>query len=144
MSPFSSLLHDLRKRFNISQKTLGELTGYEQGYVSALELGVKGPPTSEFLQKLISALSLSEEDACRIRDAVETSRYKILIRKDAPESIFLMCNELRQQLDHLHPGQIEAIRAVLRLSPSLKEPEPSVDHRFCHQKTDPRREEAAM
>lgn len=144
MSPFSTFLHYLRVHLNISQKALGELMGYEQGYVSALELGVKGPPTSEFLQKLISALSLSEEDASRIREAAEASRRKVEIPKDAPESIFLMCHELRQQLDHLHPCQVDAIRAVLRLSPNTKEPEPSVDLRFCHQKTDPRREEAAM
>jgi transcriptional regulator with XRE-family HTH domain len=59
MSPFSHFLHDLRMRLEIRQAELAELVGYEQSYISALEVGLKGPPTQEFIARLIHALSLS-------------------------------------------------------------------------------------
>ena len=56
MNPFSHYLHDLRMRHEIRQSELAELLGYEQSYISALEIGAKGPPTPEFIEKLILAL----------------------------------------------------------------------------------------
>jgi predicted transcriptional regulator len=45
MSPFSHFLHELRLQHQIRQSELAELLGYEQSYISALEVGIKGPPT---------------------------------------------------------------------------------------------------
>lgn len=50
MSPFSHFLHELRLRHQIRQAELAELLGYEQSYISALEIGAKGPPTEEFVE----------------------------------------------------------------------------------------------
>jgi predicted transcriptional regulator len=47
MSPFSHFLHTLRMRLEIRQAELAALVGYEQSYISALEVGLKGPPTEE-------------------------------------------------------------------------------------------------
>jgi len=54
MSPFSHFLHELRMRLEIRQAELAELVGYEQSYISALEVGLKGPPTQEFITRLIA------------------------------------------------------------------------------------------
>jgi len=62
MSPFSHMLYELRMRFEIRQADLAELVGYEQSYISALEVGSKGPPTPEFIDKLVSVLELSGSD----------------------------------------------------------------------------------
>ena len=51
MSPFSHFLHELRLQHQIRQSELAELLGYEQSYISALEVGIKGPPTDEFVRK---------------------------------------------------------------------------------------------
>ena len=48
-------------RHGIRQTELAELIGYEQTYISALEVGKKGPSTPEFVERLISALMLSAE-----------------------------------------------------------------------------------
>lgn len=96
--------------------------GYEQSYVSALEVGSKGPPTEEFVSRLIAVLGLDEADIDLLRDAVEASQRKFQIPNDAPLSVFTLCHELRKQIDRLNPLQIEAILAILRLSNSLKEP----------------------
>lgn len=45
MSPFAHFLHDLRMRYGIRQRDLAERMGYETGYFSALEVGIKGTTT---------------------------------------------------------------------------------------------------
>lgn len=59
MSPFADFLHELRMRHGIRQTELAQILGYEQGYLSALELDKKGPPTQEFIQKLINRFKLT-------------------------------------------------------------------------------------
>lgn len=125
MSPFAYLLHDLRMRSGIRQHELAELVGYEQSYLSALERGTKGPPTPEFVQKLVSALALDEQDVHRVWDAVDASQRRVEIPNDAPPSVFLMCQELRKQIERLHPIQIELMLIALKLSSSLKEAAPA-------------------
>ncbi|UGA40203.1 helix-turn-helix domain-containing protein [Chromobacterium haemolyticum] len=70
MSPFAHMLHELRMRYGIRQGDLAELIGYEQSYVSSLEVGIKGPPQPEFITKLIKALDLPPEDQARLSAAV--------------------------------------------------------------------------
>ncbi|HEX5806423.1 MAG TPA: helix-turn-helix transcriptional regulator [Macromonas sp.] len=54
MSPFSLSLHDLRLRNGLRQAELAELMGYEQSYISALEVGLMSDDTvSEKLAKLV-------------------------------------------------------------------------------------------
>ena len=59
MSPFSHFLHELRLRLEIRQADLAKLVGYEQSYISALEVGLKGPPTQEFITRLIQAVAIA-------------------------------------------------------------------------------------
>lgn len=67
MSPFSHFLHELRLRHQIRQSELAELLGYEQSYISALEIGAKGPLTEEFVERLIVALSLPPSEQAQVR-----------------------------------------------------------------------------
>lgn len=124
MSPFSILFRHVREKSGLRQKDLADLLGYEQSYLSAIEIGTKGPPTPEFVQRLVTVLVLKEEDARQMWEAMDASQRKIQIPSDAPEDVFLLGHELRKQIDHLHPSQVEAIRAVLRISAVAKAPEP--------------------
>lgn len=125
MSPFSILFRHTRDKSGLRQKDLAELLGYEQSYVSAIEIGTKGPPTLEFVHKLISVLALNEDEAQKLWEAMDASQRKIQIPSDAPEGIFLLGYELRKQIDHLHPLQVEAMLAILRLSTAMKASEPA-------------------
>lgn len=125
MNPFSTVLRRIREDHGLRQKALAEMLGYEQSYVSALELGSKGPPTPEFVERFIAALMLNEDQASEIRDAVEASQRKIQIPFDASPSVYFLFHELRQQIDSLHPRQVEAMLAILRLSASMKAPDRS-------------------
>ncbi|SPD62999.1 Transcriptional regulator [Cupriavidus taiwanensis] len=124
MSPFSHYLYELRMRHEIRQSELAELLGYEQSYISALEIGVKGPPTPEFIEKLIDALRMNELEQGELRRIAEASQRKLALTGDCPPDVYWMLKELREQVNELHPLQVKMIRDVLELRGSFAEPAP--------------------
>lgn len=119
MSPFSHLLHDLRMRHGIRQSDLADLMGYEASYVSALEVGIKGPPPAEFIDRLIEALQLQPSEQEELHEAVAASQRKLLIDNDTPQDVFWMIAALRDHLGQLHPVQVRMIRDILDLPDNL-------------------------
>jgi len=140
MSPFSHFLHDLRLRHQIRQSELAELLGYEQSYISALEVGIKGPPTAEFVTKLVHALALSPEVQAELREAVSASDRKLALPADSPQTLYWMIKRLRDQLDNLHPLQVKLIQDALAMRGSLVDPLPEPVRRIKRR----RREEVQM
>jgi transcriptional regulator with XRE-family HTH domain len=140
MSPFSYYLHDLRMRYEIRQCELAELLGYEQSYISALEVGVKGPPTPEFVEKLITTLGLNEIEQTEIRCIADASQRKLALTSDCPPDVYWMLKELREQVNDLHPVQIRMIRDVLELKGSFVDPRPEPIRRIKRR----RREEVSV
>jgi transcriptional regulator with XRE-family HTH domain len=102
-------------RHGIRQSDLANIMGYEQSFISALEIGSKGPPTQEFVAKLISALDLDEEEQAVLSQAVEESRRKFVLPNDSSPEVYKMCAELWASMERLHPAQIQMIREVIRL-----------------------------
>lgn len=139
MSPFSQFLHDLRVRHGLRQADLARRIGYEQSYISALEIGLKGPPTDEFLDRVSVAMSLTETQQENLRAAAQASQRKLVIEPDAPPDIYWLLNDLRDEVQHLTPVQVRMIREVIALRGAMHEPrEPT--HRLRRQ----RKEEAPM
>lgn len=122
MSPFSSQLKTLRIGRGLRQSELADLLGYDQSYVSSLELGIKGPPTGEFVGHLISRLQLTLDEQATLLEAVAASYRKISVPNDAPEKVFWLFHKLRQQIDHLHPTQIALIETALNLPQEFSRP----------------------
>jgi transcriptional regulator with XRE-family HTH domain len=116
MSPFSHLLHDLRMRHNIRQSELAELLGYEQSYISALEVGLKGPPTPEFVERMMKTLSLSPQEIDDLKKAVEASQRKLTIDANMPRDIYWLLHDLRTNISRLGPVQVRMIKDVLQLT----------------------------
>lgn len=114
MSPFAVALRELRLLRRLRQSDAAELLGYEQTYISALEIGTKGPPPEAFVDRVVRVFELQDLDEKRLRDAHEVSQRRVVIPADAPESVYMLVNELRQQIEQLHPAQIELIRIALR------------------------------
>lgn len=140
MSPFSHFLHELRLQHQIRQSELAELLGYEQSYISALEVGIKGPPTEEFVQKLITTLALPPSAQLELKEAVASSSRKLSIPADSPQSHYRMLRALRDQFDNLHPLQVKMIQDALAMRGSLVDPQPEPVLRIKRR----RREEATM
>jgi transcriptional regulator with XRE-family HTH domain len=129
MSPFSTVLRELRASFGMRQAEFASKLGYEQSYVSAIEVGTKGPPNKEFIERVIAALELDEPWRQKLLEALNESQRKIVLSSDATEDTFKMFNELRRQIDQLHPGQVELIQMALRLPAIMK-----ADNRIRHKR----------
>ena len=115
MSPFARQLHDLRMRHGVRQNELAELIGYDQTYVSALEVGLKGPPTPEFVDKVVKVLPLTAAEEHELRLAAQASDRKLVLEPDAHPDVYWMLDALRQRLAGLHPAQARLIRELLNL-----------------------------
>lgn len=101
------------------QADLAHQLGYEQSYVSALEIGIKGPPTQEFLDRLVMALNLEAEEQESLKEAVRKSQRKYFLPASTPANAYQMCRELFDELENLHPAQIQVIRNVIGLRQQL-------------------------
>ena len=115
MSPFSELLRELRIARGLRQGDFADKIGYPQSYISGLELGIKGPPNETFLQNLTDALKLSEEEKKEVMESVAASQKHIIVPVEASSEVYVLCHQLGQQLDRLHPTQINLIRTALEL-----------------------------
>lgn len=122
------------------QSELAQRMGYEQTYISALEVGNKGPPTAEFVEKLITTLALGTEEQARLTQAVEASQRKLVLEIDSSPETYWMLKELRERIQFLHPAQIKMIRDVLQLPETLKERAIEPVHRLKRRRS----EEARM
>lgn len=130
MSPFAKLLHEHRIKAGLRQKEFAELLGYDQSYLSALELGLKGPPNREFAGQLIKVLELDQHEQITLREALAASQRKVDVPSEAPIEIYWLCHKLRQQIDRLHPLQIELMTAVLNLPSEFKLVNPELPARL--------------
>lgn len=113
-SPFSVFFHDLRLQSGLRQQELAERIGYEQAYVSAVELGKKNP-SEEFLRRLVNSLALSEQDQDALWQSVKESQRKYVLPVEVSTDTYRLCFELWSQIDRLRPAQIRLIREVLRI-----------------------------
>lgn len=105
-------------RHGVRQVELAERIGYEQSYISALEAGAKGPPTPEFVDRLQSALGLTDEEACKLRAAADASQRKLVIDADMPQDVYWLLDRLRATLPDLTPTQVRVINEVLNMPTS--------------------------
>lgn len=122
MSPFASQLKTLRISRGLRQVELAELVGYDQSYVSSLELGLKGPPTKDFVVHLIDALTLSTQEQVTLHEAISASQRRYNLPCEASIEIYWLLHKLHQQIDKLHPRQIDLIEIALNLKEDLVHP----------------------
>jgi transcriptional regulator with XRE-family HTH domain len=113
-APVSLFLRDLRLQLGLTQQDLAHSLGYEQTYVSSLELGLRGPST-EFLEKLVVAAGLGREDQLVLKEALRTSNRRFLLSPDASTKTYRFCNDLWNRLETIHPALLEALHLMLNV-----------------------------
>lgn len=115
MSPFAICLRELRKARGLKQKDLAEQLGYEQSYLSSLETGLKGPPTKELVEKLVTQFELTDFEAERIHRAATMSDRKLTIPTDADEQVYRLVYEMRRQIHKILPSQVSMMLEILNM-----------------------------
>ncbi len=123
-------------RHGIRQNELAELIGYDQTYISALEVGLKGPPTPEFVDKLVEGLALSRAEEVALRSAAEVSDRKLVLDADSHPEIYLMLAALKRRLRELHPAQARMIRELVDLPDTVRQQEHEPVKRLRRRKTE--------
>lgn len=118
-SPFTVFFKNLRLRTGLRQSELARELGYEQSYISAIELGIKGP-SRELLEKL-TALYLSERDQEEMLKAARESNRRFILPIEVPPDTYHLCNELWAKIGDLYPAQICAIRELIKLDDQISE-----------------------
>jgi transcriptional regulator with XRE-family HTH domain len=118
-SPFSVFFKNLRIRTGLRQSELARQLGYEQSYISAIELGNKGP-SQELLDKL-NSLYLSERDHEEMLKAARESNRRFILPIEVPLDTYHFCNELWSKIGDLHPAQISAMREVIKIDDQIAE-----------------------
>lgn len=120
MSPIAHLLQALRASRGLRQTELAERIGYEQSYISALEVGLKGPPTPEFIGRFVSALSLTASEADELQAAADESQRKFVIELDTPPEGYQLMTHLCAVLPAMTPSEMRALYDVLRMGTAAR------------------------
>ena len=119
-SPISQFLRNLRIQAGATQLELAGLLGYEQGYISALELGVK-TPSDAFLVKLAVSLQLGEKECEAMNVALKESKRRFTLSPEASTKTYLFCNALWDKIDGLHPAVLDAMFEMLKVEDKVAE-----------------------
>nr|WP_281374089.1 helix-turn-helix transcriptional regulator [Aromatoleum toluvorans] len=115
-------MRELRMHHSMRQADLAVQMGYEQSYLSALEVGTKGPPTIEFVAKLIQVFDLDAGEQAALQAAVRESQRKYVVPNTASVELFKMMHELWEVFETLQPVQIKLMRDVIALGGQLAPP----------------------
>lgn len=113
MTPFALALKTLRFRKGLRQQVVAERAGCDRGHLSALENDIKPAPTSEFLERLVLALDLSDEEANELRTARVKSRRSYTLPSGLPEEAYELAYRLFMRLDALSASHVRALIEVL-------------------------------
>jgi transcriptional regulator with XRE-family HTH domain len=119
-SPLSIFLKKVRLQMQLSQRDFTDLLGFDQTHVSKIELGTN-QPSAEFLAKVVDVVELSDQDQDELQVAIKTSRRHYVLPDDAETNVFLLCSELWDRIERLHPEAVEGLRAFLRMQDSFSD-----------------------
>jgi transcriptional regulator with XRE-family HTH domain len=117
-SPVSIFLRNLRLRAGLTQLDLAHMIGYEQAYVSSIELGTKSP-SKEFLSKLTAAMALSDGDRQALEQALKISNRRFTLPSEASTDAFRFCNDLWEKIERLHPSVLTAMQLMLAVEDQI-------------------------
>lgn len=123
-SPIALFLKDFRLRAGQTQRDFAHALGYEQAYVSGIELGQKGP-SKEFLERLKQDFRLSAHQVNELEEALGNSQRYFTLPAQASTDTYLFCNELWKKIETLHPAVLSSMRQLLAVEEQMiKRPRP--------------------
>lgn len=117
-SPIAIFLKNFRLRAGQTQVDFAHSLGYEQAYVSGIELGQKGP-SKEFLAQLKKVFSLGASEIAELEDALRKSQRYFSLPAQASTDTYLFCNELWDRIETLHPAVLASMRELLKVEDQM-------------------------
>ena len=104
MTPFGLKMRELRRQHNRTQQQQATFLGVSKAYISALETGARGQPSTIFVDQICVWLGLIWDDAEELKQLAGLSHPKpsIDVRGQTADAVYLS-NLLAQNIDRLSP-----------------------------------------
>jgi len=114
MTPFGRKLRDLRARRGLRLKDMAAALGVSSAYLSALEHGRRGRPSSGFVQQISAFFNLAWDDVDELKRLAELSHPRVVVDTAglAPRATEL-ANRLAEGIDRLDDETIERLLALI-------------------------------
>ena len=115
MTPFGQRMRELRAERGLTQQQQAEQLGVSKAYISALETGNRGKPSSPFVDQICVWLGLIWDDAEELKTLAAMSHPKPVIDASGthPEAVAL-ANLIAQNIEHLDQDACERLITRLR------------------------------
>ena len=114
MTPFGRKLRDLRAQRGLRLKDMAAALGVSSAYLSALEHGRRGRPSSGFVQQISAFFNLAWDDVDELKRLAELSHPRVVVDTAglAPRATEL-ANRLAEGIDRLDDETIERMLALI-------------------------------
>lgn len=116
MTPFGLYLEHLRRSRGLQQQQLADQLHVAPCYISAIEKGRKGPPTSKIVDALIDALALNDQESRKLKMAAECSQRQRRIPGQTGIHEYSLIHLLWQRLGTLSEAETQALSSVLEIN----------------------------
>lgn len=113
MTPFGALIRYYRETRGLTQSDLAQRSAMDNKSISVIETGRRRPPNGDDLQRLFSALNLSNEERRELEVAAASSSYTIRISKEIAPIDLQLIHKLVKSVGCLAPTQKSAILEVI-------------------------------
>jgi transcriptional regulator with XRE-family HTH domain len=114
MTPFGEKLRQLRQARGILQRDMAAALEISAPYLSALEHGRRGTPSSGLIHQICQYFGLIWDEADELTALAKTSRPRLRLNAAGlTPAQTALANRLARELRHLDAPTIEAMRALL-------------------------------
>ena len=123
MTPFGARLRALRSELGITQAELAQRLQVSAAYLSALEHGRRGAPSTGLVHQICAELGLIWDAAEELLHLARLSHPRVTVNTAGltPEQTAL-ANRLSQSISKLPPATVATIHALLDTMPTTTKP----------------------
>lgn len=123
MTPFGARLRSLRAELGITQADLADRLQVSAAYLSALEHGRRGAPSTGLVHQVCAELGLIWDASEELLQLARLSNPRVMVNTAGmtPEQTAL-ANRIAQGIAHLSPSVVADLHAVLDAIPQLSKP----------------------
>lgn len=123
MTPFGARLRAWRAELGVTQANLADRLQISAAYLSALEHGRRGAPSTGLVHQICAELGLIWDASEELLELARLSNPRVLVNTAglSPEQTAL-ANRIAQTIARLPPNTIAALHAVLDTIPAMAKP----------------------
>lgn len=116
MTPFGAFIAEKRVQRGMTQVQLSQAIDVSSAYVSRVESGLKRPTNSSFLDRVATALRLSDVERRVFLRLAQESRRTVQIPDNTPLRGYRLVSKLASRLPNLTDRQLMLLESVIQLT----------------------------